>query len=230
MLLRLLLPVVAFTFLSGCPSKKKAAKEYEVPGTAATPQTVQPQPSNSNDGTTHADGSHVLSSNLQGMWASKCLVNAANKQEQAGFLTEYDFSGPTLYFTTKTFSDRKCETPVTTVMTTLNYTLGGPSTEVSGAYLFDTTITGMTMQLHSEEIVKAYNSQKVCGVSTWNVNIPVDVSESLVCNPGLNRTNFALIQIVHSLLAMSQGDETRDGSLPEKRSIFIDAASGVARK
>lgn len=234
MLLRLLLPLAVMALVTGCPSKKKTPKEYDAPGSSATPQTVQPQTTttnnNNNGGVTNADGSHVLSSNLQGMWASKCLVNAENKEEKAGFLTEYDFSGPTLYFTTKTFTDRKCATPAATVMTTLDYMLGQASTDVPGAYLFDTKISAMTMQLHSEDMVKAYNAQKACGVSTWSLNVPVDVSQSLVCNPGLNRTNYGLIQIINTRLAMSQGDQTRDGSSPEKRTTIIDAASSVERK
>lgn len=229
MLLRLLLPLAVTAVVTGCPSKKKTPKEYDAPGTSATPQTVQPNNTN-NSPVTNADGSHVLSANLQGMWASKCLVNSENKEEKAGFFTEYDFSGPTLYFTTKTFSDRKCTTPAATVMTTLDYALGSASTDVYGAYLFDTKISAMTMQLHSEEMVKAYNAQKACGISTWSLNIPVDVSHSLVCNPGLNRSNYGLIQIINTRLAMSQGDETRDGSSPEKRTIIIDAASSVERK
>ncbi len=225
MLLRILFPVAAALVLAGCPSKKKEVKEYS-PGTS--PQTVQPQTSNNNN--TPNNGPHVLSSNLQGMWASKCLVNAENKDEKAGFLTEYDFSGPTLYFTTKTFTDRTCSTPAATVMTTLDYVLGTASTDVSGAYTFDTKISGMTMQIHSDKAVEAYNKQKICGVSTWSRDIPVDVTKSLVCNPGLNRTNYGLIQIIDGRMNMSQGDQTRDGSSPEKRTIIITPASGVSRK
>lgn len=226
MLLRLLIPAAALLVLTGCPSKKKDAKEYNA-GTA--PQNNQPINGNNNQNNA-PNGAHVLSENLQGMWASKCLVNAQNKEEKAGFLTEYDFSGPTLYFTTKTFTDRTCSTPAATVMTTLDYQLGNGSADVSGAYIFDTKITGMTMQIHSDQAVEAYNKQKVCGVSSWSRDIPVDVTKSLVCNPGLNRTNYGLIQIIDGRMNMSQGDQARDGTSPERRTIIITPESGVSRK
>ncbi len=167
---------------------------------------------------------------ISGTWTSGCLADS----EKGGtfFLDNRAFESATTFRTTfATFSDKACVTKIMTQVQAGSFVVKNPE-EGQTARPIDLTIGTVFITLHTEALVKSYNSRSFCG-GGWVLDTERAITRDMCVTSGATPTEpdmiYELFEIKDSSIFFGLKDADHSGRSESKRPIVIDDSRGYAK-
>ncbi len=144
--------------------------------------------------------------------------------------TVYEFDNNSFKLTFKTYTDSTCAANSLTNTQYLEgtYAIGDDATSPADAKNLNVTITKSILTLATDAEVAAYNSSKVCGLTTWEKDKEVDMNGKPCDNDEpltLPLTNYDLVKVDGSTVMFGDMHEEADGTTEAKRPTELDTTN-----
>jgi len=166
------------------------------------------------------------------MWKGSCRPDEHNdSQNGTASLTttskreEVIFSRDTFVLREAKFSDSACQSVTESFAVRGEYQLAGDSAAVSGAKNLNVLIRSTAMTIHRQDYVDHGNSNGICGLKDWVLNVEKDLTTATCKDSGegpvIGETIYTLMYIEGDTIRF--GD--KDGKTAETRSTGIEPAT-----
>jgi hypothetical protein len=155
----------------------------------------------------------------EGRFKSGCTV-----EQGASYVIEMTLAEEDGMYGAIAYLDATCKTPA--ILQTMKISAGNdsPSTEVEGASNLDLTINQYLITPVDSRVVSYLNSQKLCGLSNWALNVANDVTGKDCQGHTVNAGDVVYDIYYNQGNSLWLGDSSgeNDGSTEEKRPNTLD--------
>jgi len=155
---------------------------------------------------------------LSGTWTQECTTKVDRI---------YVYGGSNVTQTADIFEDSTCTTASFKLVRNSNYTIGTDVSGLEGAKKIDYTLVSTKLTPTSATSAGGFTTIKYCGLSTWTINVEVDIS-GRTCN-GITETvgkiNYDIFKITDGkTVQFGLNDATKTGEAEATRPTQISSA------
>ena len=167
---------------------------------------------------------------LLGTWESTCIAlnnNTASYRKTASF-TSADYTQATMTFD----GDGQCQTVSKILQDGGTYRIGKSAAGDTGAREIDFTVAQLLLTPKTQEIADTFNDISNCGITSWQLDQPIDIKNRQNCELGSNTGDsaFDLFKVSGTNLNFGEIDATHDGTTAEKRPVTLSGDLTLQRK
>jgi hypothetical protein len=151
---------------------------------------------------------------IEGLYGSDCL-----QVDGLSAVKDFLFENSRFEMVQTVFGDTACDGAV------YDFSFSGPYVFDQVSSGLDLTFSNVRLTALDSRIVHAFNAVALCGITDWELEIPVEVS-GLACGgqtiPGRDSRIYDIIREVEGGVQMGLPEDLRNGSSPGKRPEAFD--------
>jgi hypothetical protein len=151
----------------------------------------------------------------KGTYETTCSTNGTDNSEKSTIILEENGTGT---FFSRSFVDAKCEGPLLSE-TRFDYLIRDIGGSFGEGNSIDLETTGISFTPHTDGLADYYNSEKICGLTTWSASTPIEVN-GLKCGdsvmPNKGTVALSIFKWADGKLQFGFPEKTSGTPRPEK--------------